>query len=580
MSALFLQILLVIVPVFALLLIPALFPGNPPGARRLAWVLPAAALPGLAASLFVPLETAAVLPWVLLEGHLVLDPPGRLFLLFISLLWLFAGAYAAGYLQNDERRRLFGVFFLMAMSGNFGVLLARDIPLFYLSFALMSFSSYLLVIHGRTPEAMRAGRVYIWMVVLGELCIFAGLLLAADAGQTLIISEAAAAVADSPRRNLIMVLLIAGFGIKAGLVPLHLWLPLAHPVAPTPASAVLSGAMIKTGLFGLIRFLPLGETALVGWGEALMAAGAAGAFYGVVVGAVQDDPKTVLAYSSVSQMGFCILGLGIGLGAPEAWPAVLAGVSLYALHHGLAKGALFLGVGVAPAAGRSGRGVFVSAGLLLPALAMAGAPFTSGALAKISLKPHLDISPGLWPQWGALLLSLAAVGTTILMGRYLFLLYRKGEGGHLPTPSMLLAWGALVAASIFVPWFAAATAENIEKALAPGQFSGALWPVALGAFLVWVGWWRALSAPRSEGWLRIPPGDLVVLVEKGLKGVKGLVGVRPGMSGLSPGKRRPSSRRGAGARLEAVERGLAGSMVAGAFFLVLILLQFVFAAFF
>ena len=145
-----------------------------------------------------------------------------------------------------------------------------------------------------------------------------------------------------------LALLILGFGLKIGLVPLHVWMPLAYTAAPIPAAAVLSGAAVKAGVIGLIRFLPL-RAALPGWGEALAALGLFSAFYGVAVGITQHNPKTVLAYSSVSQMGLIAAVLGMGLAAGDKASALAA--AFYAAHHVLVKGALFLAVGVVAATG-------------------------------------------------------------------------------------------------------------------------------------------------------------------------------------------------------------------------------------
>jgi NADH:ubiquinone oxidoreductase subunit 5 (subunit L)/multisubunit Na+/H+ antiporter MnhA subunit len=134
----------------------------------------------------------------------------------------------------------------------------------------------------------------------------------------------------------------------------------------------------------------------------------------------QRDPKTALAYSSISQMGFMNVAVGIGLAAPEAWPFALAACLAYAVHHGLAKGALFLGVGVAAAAGGRTSRRLALAGLAFAALAVAGAPLTSGSVAKGALKAAAARVPE-WPGAMEGLLSLAAVGTTLLMGRFLML---------------------------------------------------------------------------------------------------------------------------------------------------------------
>lgn len=560
------QILLLLAPGLPLLatLLAALRQG-----RGGEWLAFAAPVPALAAALLLPAGTHVALPWILLGSGLFLDASGKTFLLFISLLYLMATLYARGYMAKEIHKGRFYIFFLAAMTGNFGVLVAQDIALFYVFFALMSFSAYVLVIHNGSQDAMRAGRIYIVMVLMGEVLIFSSLLLISQAAASLDIFEGALALATAPAAGIILAMLIAGFGIKAGIVPLHLWLPLAHPVAPTPASAVLSGAMIKTGLFGLIRFLPLGYAALPGWGAILALVGLVGIFYGVLAGVTQRDPKTVLAYSSISQMGYIIFGLGIGLAAPDYWPELLVFVALYALHHGLAKGALFLGVGVAPAAGRKGGGLLVSAGLLLPALALGGAPFTSGILAKSALKPHLYTFP--WPEWSELLLSFAAVGTTTLMGRYFFLLWQQREKGRPPAASMLGAWGILVGASALLPWFLPISPEFRREALELIHIAGALWPVFLGIVLITIIWRGGIRAATG---VRIPPGDVLVFLEQGWSRIAALGGSRTAVPPVQAAEDvAPATR---SAIVERFETHLTRWLVVGFFFFLLVLSLFFF----
>src|SRR5262249_34050582 len=150
-----------------------------------------------------------------------------------------------------------------------------------------------------------------------------------------------------------------------------------------PAAAVLSGAAVKAGVIGLIRFLPF-ETALPGWGEALVAAGFFSAFYGVTIGITQVNPKTVLAYSSVSQMGLLAAVLGMGLAAGDR--SAMIPVAFYALHHILVKGGLFLAVGVAPLTTRLRRLWLVLLPAAVIALGLAGLALTGGALAKLATK--------------------------------------------------------------------------------------------------------------------------------------------------------------------------------------------------
>ena len=205
--------------------------------------------------------------------------------------------------------------------------------------------------------------MYLALAMLGEVLIFTGFVFLTVSGGTTQIAELHRGVFSQPA----LLLLLVGFGIKAGALSLHFWLPLAHPAAPVPASAVLSGAMLKAGLLGWIRFLPLGEAAMPLSGFTLISAGLGAAVLGTFVGVVQKNPKTVLAYSSISQMGIITTGIGIGALRPESWLDIQWAVLIYATHHALAKGALFLGVGPAHAAQtrlqtRHGAGGAVAAG--------------------------------------------------------------------------------------------------------------------------------------------------------------------------------------------------------------------------
>jgi formate hydrogenlyase subunit 3/multisubunit Na+/H+ antiporter MnhD subunit len=164
-------------------------------------------------------------------------------------------------------------------------------------------------------------------------------------------------------------------------------MPLAHAAAPVPASAVLSGAVVKVGIIGLIRFLPLSEAA-PDWGFVLTVAGFVTAFYAVAMGLTQRHPKAVLAYSSVSQMGVVAAVLGMGLAAGDAKAGMAA--AFYASHHVLVKGALFLAVGVIAASGPARRAVVLVPAMLL-CLGLGGLPLTGGAIAKYAVKDQLDV---------------------------------------------------------------------------------------------------------------------------------------------------------------------------------------------
>jgi hydrogenase-4 component B len=387
---------------------------------------PWAALPALVLSLLPGVEGMGVaLPAVATGMGLALDATGLVFLRLTALLWVAAGAFAARYHATDPHRARFFGFFALTMAGNLGLTVAADALTFYLFFAAMTFAAYGLVVHVRSPESQRAGRVYIVLALVGEVLLLGGLMTLGSRAGALgapglgfgaelagTWSEMEAGMRGS---GWVAALLVAGFGVKAGLAPLHLWLPLAHPVAPTAASALLSGVMIKAGLLGWLRFLPT-HLSLPEVGGALLALGAATALYGVLVGLPQKDPKTVLAYSSVSQMGHLAMGTGILLLEPRAAPAALAAVLLHSMHHGVAKGALFLGVGVGDRVPGL-RGPLLAA-TLVPALALAGAPLTSGFLAKGLLKDALGEVGGTWYAVLDPYLWLASAGTALLLARF------------------------------------------------------------------------------------------------------------------------------------------------------------------
>lgn len=240
-----------------------------------------------------------------------------------------------------------------------------------------------------------------------------------------------------------------------------------------------------------------------------MAMGLASAFLGAIIGITQSNPKAVLAYSSISQMGFMTVGLEAVLLGPAAAPGAAAAVTGYALHHGLAKGALFLSVGVSPEATSKAQRRWLGAGVLLPALSLVGAPLTSGAAAKKALKASLAGAPAPWPDWLAWLLPLAAVGTALLMAPFLVLLL-PAPAEHSPSPrrrTLWVSWIALLAAVAAAGWLLPAEASSLR-----GLWSSS-WPVLAGALGAWL-LWRPLpdGAPRPRP--EIPAGDIVVWVER------------------------------------------------------------------
>ncbi len=477
-------------------------------------VMPWAPLPVLLAALLgVPKFDYS---WLLPGAVLGLDDLSLRLLPATAILWLSAGLVAHRYLAPDRRRDYFFVWFALAMTGNFLLLAAMDAVLFYLGFALMSFSSYGLVVHANDKRSRHAGRFYIAMVVFGEVCVISGLLLLASRVETAFAAmQASLTVGDPARNHLIMGLLITGFGIKAGLVGLHFWLPLAHPVAPAPASAVLSGAMIKAGVVAWLRFFPLGDAVIPGWGLALVLAGLLTALYGVLVGVGQREPKTVLAYSSVSQMGLIGMAVGLGLMFPQAWPALLVAIVIFIVHHGLVKGSLFLGAGLVahalrPASARLAMVVLVAGGL-----ALAAGPLTGGLVAKSALAKAI-VHTG--PPWQGLipdLLLASSVLTALLMIRFLVVARPARDSRAAPTsPALLLPWLAVAVLGLAWPWLLA-DAELRQYLFAVKTQGSALLPVLLAVMIA-----AGAMALHRRGWLHAlpapPPGDFGIVLEKWL----------------------------------------------------------------
>jgi formate hydrogenlyase subunit 3/multisubunit Na+/H+ antiporter MnhD subunit len=470
---------------------------------------PWAALPALvAASLLTPDEAHWHFPGLLLGSEIGLDAAGQVFFLLAALLWTVSGVYARSYLRQSSRREEFYLFFLLSMAGNFILIVTQDLFGFYLGFSLMSFAAYGLIIHDRSAAAQRAGRIYMMLTVVAELMLFVALIVAAgiSGATTFEALRAGLAVMDPADRNLVILLGVAGCGIKAGLFGLHVWLPLAHPVAPAPASAVLSGAMIKAGLLGWLQLLPLGLIALPGWGTAMILLGLTAAFYGVAVGLTQRDPKTLLAYSSISQMGVMTMAVGVGLLMPHTWPLILPAITFYALHHGLSKGALFLGTGFAGSGSRlQQRWIWLA--MWLPALALAGAPWTSGMLAKQLVKTHTLNAPAPWDALLPLLLSVSALATALLMARLLYLL-RPAARSSAPAPArgLIAPWMALLLTVVLAPWWFTAAIDASE--MNTWLVLDSLWPVLAATAVAWI----VLRLNLFRTLQSVPAGDILALL--------------------------------------------------------------------
>lgn len=290
------------------------------------------------------------------------DMLGLTMLFITAILWFVVMVYSHDYMMHEKHRNRFYFFLSITYSAILGTIMAGDLLTMFLFFEILTFSSYMLVSHGEKRESIEAGYNYIFMGVLGGLSILLGmLLLYGYTGSVTFISKAAEFASMGWMGYAIILLLMLGFGIKAGMAPVHIWLPKAHPVAPTPASALLSGIMIKVGAFGMLRVAtsylfplvaqvsdykdPLWYSAK-GVGSIVIWLGIITMAIGVFFALQQSNMKKMLAYHSVSQMGYIVLGIGVALYLGAKGAMGYSGALYHIINHALFKSLLFMIAGV------------------------------------------------------------------------------------------------------------------------------------------------------------------------------------------------------------------------------------------
>ena len=335
---------------------------------------------------------ALALPWRMPYGEfrIGIDPLSAFFLIPTFLLSGLAALYAIGYFKPWKGRNpgRFWFFYNALVASMALVLTAGNGVLFLVAWETMSLASFFLVVHDDAEAGTReAGWIYLVATHVGTAFLVALFILLGRAAGS---QDFAAYVAPAGSAGLLFTLALVGFGTKAGLFPLHVWLPEAHPAAPSPVSAVMSGVMIKTGLYGIVRTLVL-LGAVPGWCAWLvLGIGAASGVFGVLFALAQRDLKRLLAYSSVENVGIVALGIGLGMlglrcGSPAVAVLGFAGGLLHVLNHATFKGLLFLGAGaVAHAAGTRD---LEKLGGLLRRMPWTGAAFLAGSVAICGLPP-------------------------------------------------------------------------------------------------------------------------------------------------------------------------------------------------
>ncbi|WP_353892971.1 proton-conducting transporter membrane subunit [Proteinivorax hydrogeniformans] len=283
--------------------------------------------------------------------------------LLTTIIWLMVTIYAPDYMNMEEHRNRFYLFLMLTFGFILGTILSGCLFTTFLFFEGMTFSSYMLVVHCETKKCIEAGDSYIYMGIMGGLCILLAMVLLFVNVGTLEYSNLAVELQNlGGIEYVILALFIVGFGVKAGLVPLHIWLPKAHPIAPTPASALLSGIMVKIGAYGMIRILttfsfPEPYQVLEGFtdsvwmtsqniGFVLIWMGILTMGIGVFMALQQGNMKRMLAYHSVSQMGYIIMGIGVAVYLGYKGAMGYSGAVYHIINHALFKSLLFMVAGV------------------------------------------------------------------------------------------------------------------------------------------------------------------------------------------------------------------------------------------
>ena len=272
-----------------------------------------------------------------------------------ALMWIFTSLFSVRYFR-DEREHLksYAFFIVLTFLATEGLFLSADFKTAFVFFEILSLSSFPWVLHERDAEAIRAAKTYLAIAVIGGLILLMGLWLLNDAAGTLVFTELPAALAgiSGGRKLAAGLLILLGFGAKAGMFPLHIWLPKAHPVAPAPASALLSGMLTKVGVFGILMIVLHVLTGDRLFGLTLLVLAVITMVTGAVLAVFSENIKRTLACSSMSQIGFILTGLAVtvlarSFGSDHAAELALTGALLHMVNHSLLKLLLFLSAGVA-----------------------------------------------------------------------------------------------------------------------------------------------------------------------------------------------------------------------------------------
>lgn len=332
-----------------------------------------------------------------------------------AFMWFVTEIFAKEYFAH-ERQNLgrYQMFMLMTLSATEGVMLSADLMTAFVFFEILSFTSFTWVIHEESREAVKAAYTYLFIAIFGGMVLFAGLAMLQQAAGTLSFAHLPSAVPGAMELHPRMlyasgICILIGFGAKAGMFPLHVWLPMAHPIAPSPASALLSGVLTKVGIYGILACAQFVLSESTSFGIVVLILGLITMVLGAVLALLSENLKRTLACSSMSQIGFILTGIAMmvlfsAAGDEEGYRLAFSGVILHMVNHSMIKLALFCAAGVVvmnihrlglkeiTGWGREKRLLKIS--FLLGALGISGMPVFNGYISKTLLHESITEAAG------------------------------------------------------------------------------------------------------------------------------------------------------------------------------------------
>ncbi|MGH4049943.1 MAG: complex I subunit 5 family protein [Clostridium sp.] len=495
-----------------------------------------------------PIELS--IPYIMGTGlHLKLDIFRYVFVWLTAMIWLLTTIYSSQYLVNHKNRNRFYLFFMLTLSSTMGIFISENFLNLFTFFEIMSFTSYALIINDEDDYSHDAGNTYIIMAVTGGLILLMGLFLLYNSTQTLDISQLKASVSTiGDIKYLIVALIIIGFGVKAGMVPLHIWLPKAYTAAPTPATIILSAVLAKTGIFGIILTIEIVMSGDFIISIIILVLGFLNMFIGGFLAMTQRNLKRILAYSSMSQIGYILVGIGLIGILKEHRTIAIYGTLYHVINHGIFKALLFMGTGtiywvvnefsINKIGGFGIKKYILKIVFFIGALSIVGMPGFNGFASKTMLHEALIEADHMYGGWFFKICEIVFIISSSFTVAYLLKMFvavfidksnHNIEKAKTPITKMIyLPMIILSIMSIFIGLNPSAILHVLDKALTPfgnaqpiemifynfNNVKSSMIIMLIG-FIIYIGFIRrVLKKGKSTNWYYINPTLTWITLEK------------------------------------------------------------------